>query len=146
MEKDSRFGCMKPAAVIILIEIIIVLIFAFTCTGDKDKNPDTGYLIPPQVDSIECVSDINFFVLDSKINTLNKELTSARDSIQIYKDSLSIYSDSIVFYKHNFIDAEEALFVAEYKLGRIKEYNRIAAQGNNIKYLRGWLNRVLNEN
>lgn len=36
------------------------------------------------------------------------------------------------------------LFVANYKLGRIREYNRIAGQRNNIKYLRGWLNRVLN--
>ena len=37
------------------------------------------------------------------------------------------------------------LFITNYKLGRIKYYNDIAAKGNNIKYLRGWINRVLNE-
>ena len=37
------------------------------------------------------------------------------------------------------------LFVAKYKLERIRYYNDIAAKGNNIKYLRGWINRVLNE-
>ena len=36
-------------------------------------------------------------------------------------------------------------FILQYKLGRVKEYNDIAAKGNNIKYLRGWINRVLNE-
>ena len=30
------------------------------------------------------------------------------------------------------------------KIERIREYNRIAAQGNNIKFLRGWINRVIN--
>ena len=39
----------------------------------------------------------------------------------------------------------EDLFITNYKLGRIKYYNDIAAKGNNIKYLRGWINRVLNE-
>lgn len=39
----------------------------------------------------------------------------------------------------------EELEVSKIKLERIKEYNRIAGQGNNIKFLRGWINRVLNE-
>lgn len=37
------------------------------------------------------------------------------------------------------------LLVDEYKLERIKNYNNIAAKGNNIKFLRGWINRVLND-
>lgn len=37
------------------------------------------------------------------------------------------------------------LFIAKYKLERIRRYNEIAAKGNNIKFLRGWINRVLNE-
>ena len=36
-------------------------------------------------------------------------------------------------------------FILQYKLGRVKDYNDIASKGNNIKYLRGWINRVLNE-
>ena len=41
---------------------------------------------------------------------------------------------------------EEELNIALFKIDRIKEYNRIAGNGNNIKYLRGWINRTLNEN
>lgn len=37
------------------------------------------------------------------------------------------------------------LFVSNYKLGRIRYYNNIAGKGNNIKYLRGWINRTLNK-
>ena len=55
--------------------------------------------------------------------------------IACYQDSLAYVRDSI----------GEDLFVARYKLARIKEYNRIAAKGNNIKFLRGWINRTLEE-
>lgn len=53
----------------------------------------------------------------------------------LLQDSLNIVKDSI----------GEDLFIAKYKLSRIKYYNDVAAKGNNIKYLRGWINRVLNE-
>ena len=53
----------------------------------------------------------------------------------ILQDSLNNIKDSL----------GEDLFVAKYKLGRIKYYNDIAAKSNNIKYLRGWINRVLNQ-
>lgn len=35
------------------------------------------------------------------------------------------------------------LQVANYKLERIRYYNDIAKRGNNIRFLRGWINRVL---
>lgn len=35
------------------------------------------------------------------------------------------------------------LQVANYKLERIRYYNDVAKRGNNIKFLRGWINRVL---
>lgn len=35
------------------------------------------------------------------------------------------------------------LQVANYKLERIRYYNDIAKKGNNIKFLKGWINRVL---
>lgn len=62
-----------------------------------------------------------------KIANLQRELDLTKDSLSYVKDSLG-----------------EDLFIARYKLGRIKYYNEIAAKGNNIKYLRGWINRVLN--
>ena len=50
-------------------------------------------------------------------------------------DSLELVIDSL----------QEQLFITKYKLERIKYYNDVAKKGNNIKYLRGWINRVLNE-
>lgn len=59
---------------------------------------------------------------------LRELLRHTQDSLNATKDSLG-----------------EDLFITKYKLNRIKYYNDIAAKGNNIKYLRGWINRVLNE-
>lgn len=50
-------------------------------------------------------------------------------------DSLETVIDSL----------QEQLFITKYKIERIKYYNNVAKNGNNIKYLRGWINRVLNE-
>lgn len=51
-------------------------------------------------------------------------------------DSLSIQCDSLT----------GKLQVANYKLERIRYYNDVAKKGNNIKFLRGWINRVLDGN
>ena len=40
---------------------------------------------------------------------------------------------------------KEERFVSNYKFTRIKYYTDIAAKGNNIKFLRGWIHRVLKE-
>lgn len=64
----------------------------------------------------------------NKIKLLEQELNLTKDSLKLITDSLN-----------------EDLFVANYKLARIKKYNEIAAKGNNIKYLRGWIRRALEE-
>lgn len=57
-----------------------------------------------------------------------------------------IKRDTIDNTDYKVIDSlKSELLVKELKLARIKEYNKIAAKGNNIKYLRGWINRVLEE-
>lgn len=60
--------------------------------------------------------------------------------------------DSLIYYREMYrrsndtIDSLKVdLFVAKYKLERIRYYNEIAAKGNNIRFLRGWINRVLSE-
>lgn len=60
------------------------------------------------------------------------------------KELLLRTQDSLNSYKADTTISAE-LFVAKYKLERIRYYNDIAAKGNNIKYLRGWINRVLND-
>lgn len=64
------------------------------------------------------------------------------DSLIYYKEQLRRTKDSLVCVKDSL---GEDLFITRYKLGRIKYYVDIAAKGNNIKYLRGWCLRVLNE-
>lgn len=68
--------------------------------------------------------------------------TTCVDSLIYYREQLRRTKDTLAYVKDSL---GEDLFVARYKLGRIKYYNDVASKGNNIKYLRGWLNRVLNE-
>lgn len=68
--------------------------------------------------------------------------TTYVDSLIYYKEQLRRTKDSLICVKDSL---GEDLFIARYKLGRIKYYNDVAAKGNNIKYLRGWINRVLND-
>lgn len=63
---------------------------------------------------------------------------------RIIHDTLYIH----ILEKDSLLEAEcdklrEQYIIDEYKLERIRYYNKIAAKGNNIKYLRGWINRVL---
>ena len=70
-------------------------------------------------------------VVDStRIIQLEQELQKTKDSLNVYKSDTLMSSDE---------------FVLRYKLERIRYYNDIAKNGNNIKYLIGWINRVLEE-
>lgn len=71
------------------------------------------------------------------LQNVNIENENLKDSITYYKcmyDECVLLCDSLC----------EEIAVRDIKLARIAEYNRIAGQNNNIKYLRGWINRVLN--
>lgn len=76
-------------------------------------------------------------IYNSTVDSLNNEIIQDEELIQYYKnqvDSYEILVDSLY----------EDIDVYKIKLDRIKEYNRIAGQDNNITFLRGWINRVLN--
>ena len=86
-------------------------------------------------------------------------LSTQYDRIEIQRDTVIITAPDYSLMNQcdslcNVIDSiqnlnsklEEELNIALFKIDRIKEYNRIAGNGNNIKYLRGWINRTLNEN
>lgn len=62
------------------------------------------------------------------------------DSIKFINDSILNINNSLLITKDSI---NEELFVAKYKLERIRYYNDIAKNGNNIKFLRGWVYRVL---
>lgn len=107
---------------IVNIVIAVIAIFVITACNNSPVEKEFIYVhVPVHVkDTIAEKANI------MRIATLEHELKLTRDSLNIIKDSLN-----------------EKLFVANYKLARIKRYNEIAAKGNNIKYLRGWINRVL---
>lgn len=70
--------------------------------------------------------------------------TMSVQEIIVLKEQLRRTQDSLALLKSDTTTAAE-LFVAKYKLERIRYYNSIAKNGNNIRFLRGWINRVLEE-
>lgn len=104
-----------------ILLLAFITTFIINCSNIPEP-PIKEYIYVTIKDTIKDDSNI------ARMVALQHELELTRDSLNLIKDSLG--SD---------------LFVANYKLARIKEYNRIAAKGNNIKYLRGWINRVLKD-
>lgn len=104
--------------------LLVSIILLTSCTSETAVQ--VKYI--PVYDTID-VEDTQ------RIIALQRQLDLTRDSLAYVKDSLAYVKDSL----------GEDLFVAKYKLERIRYYNDIAKNGNNIKFLRGWLNRVLNE-
>lgn len=98
---------------------IILGVLSGAALYDKNPEPIIKY-IPLQGSSTDSITIVN----------LTEQLRRTQDSLNAYKADTAISAE---------------LFVAKYKLERIRHYNEIAAKGNNIKFLRGWLNRVLNE-
>ena len=77
-------------------------------------------------------------IYNNTVDSLNNEIRQDEELIQYYKNQVDLYKilvDSLY----------EDIDVYKIKLDRIKEYNRIAGKGNNITFLRGWINRVLNQ-
>lgn len=97
-------------------KLIIPMLLLFTLISCKQSAPIKEIVYVPVTDSI-CVDSLVYY---------KKILKQTQDSLNAVRDTTA-----------------EDLFVARYKLGRIKYYNDIAKNGNNIKYLRGWINRVL---
>lgn len=105
-----------------IIGMFIGAVAALTLSYFADDNTPAAevHYIPLRGSSTDSITIVN----------LTEQLRKTQDSLNAYKADTAISAE---------------LFVAKYKLERIRHYNEIAAKGNNIKYLRGWLNRVLNE-
>ena len=67
----------------------------------------------------------------------SSKIIELQNVLQLTRDSLNVY-------KHDTIMSEDE-FILRFKLERIRYYNECAGKGNNIKFLRGWINRVINE-
>lgn len=97
-------------------KLIIPILLLFTLISCKQSAPIKEIVYVPIIDST-CVDSLVYY---------KEMLKQTQDSLNAVRDTTA-----------------EDLFIARYKLGRIKYYNDIAKNGNNIKYLRGWINRVL---
>lgn len=78
-----------------------------------------------------------------------------QDQIEYYKDRAAVEPKVIYLTK---IDStmvsniqsqndslKTELFIANYKLARIKEYVKLSEKGGNHRFLAGWINRVLDK-
>ncbi len=101
---------------------LIIVIIASIVTSCRYSPPVKETIYVPVRDTVNEQTNI------ARIIRLEHDITLYQDSIKLIRDSLG-----------------ESLFIANYKLAKIKRYNELAAKGNNIKYLRGWINRALDE-
>lgn len=119
--------------------ILLLMFICFICVmcGTNKTANDTQYIaVKDTIELNNCYRQIDSLKhIIEKDNDILYHITLTNDSLS---HALFAKDDTIRYYKQKYI-------TNEYKLNRIKRYNSIAAKGNNIKYLRGWINRVLNE-
>lgn len=102
----------------ILLLILLAIPGIQQCSYKRNPIKEIIYVPTPDTMSIQ------------EVILLKEQLRRCQDSLRIIRTDSTMSSE---------------LFVAKYKLERIRYYNDIAGKGNNIKFLRGWINRVLNE-
>lgn len=113
------------------IFIVIAVLAATAC--NKLPVEDKSITGTTMTDTVY-IQDSSYLV---KNIALQCDLVYMRDSLNAVRDTL----DSV---RAVFNVEHEELFVAKYKLQRIKKYCDIVKKGNNSKYLRGWILRTLN--
>lgn len=120
---------MEKETIKILITALVV-----ACTGFIFTILYTSHIIDGYKQNITTNDSIYNYTIDSLNNVILETENNAK-----YFEYLLHCNDLVLD------SVSEELEVSKVKLERIREYNRIAGQGNNIKFLRGWINRVLNE-
>lgn len=125
---ELYFRIMKEKVSTIIIYVLITLI-SFSVTS----MIILGYYTKKEKEHNQ---DIILYYEDL-LQNVNIENENLKDSINYYK---GMYNECVLLCD----SLCEEIAVRDIKLARIAEYNRIAGQNNNIKYLRGWINRVLN--
>lgn len=103
--------------IIACIVILFISIFLNSCTSSKPIEKEIIY-VPDTISRKE----LNEYVKTTEC------IRRENDSLKAVVDSLTT---EVVYNK--------------FKLERIRYYNDIARKGNNIVFLRGWINRVLKE-
>lgn len=131
----------------ITLSIALSLGACNTKTPERPTKPiDTLVVDSPYDNTVESKFSTNVELFE-----LSRVKNIAQDSLNEFKDSVIILNSELTVLRMKYdslkianVMTKEKLGIAEYKLLRIREYNRIAAQGNNLKFLRGWIIRTLN--
>lgn len=125
---------MKQAA---LAFIICIAVGLASCSCFKSCRGEDKAIKIENVDSLKQANDSLQKLLAFKLKSYQK----SNDSLQTVINDLQLDIDKYQSYTDSIADE---LLVSNYKLERIKYYNSIA-KGNNLSFLRGWINRVINE-
>lgn len=122
LNKDNLIGVIIGFISLVIFAICLssgcAICLSSGCAKRITPVPEIRYV--PVTDS----TAVNELVLTKEL------LRRTQDSLNAYKSDTTINAD---------------YFVAKYKLERIRYYNDIAGKGNNIKFLRGWIRRTLDE-
>lgn len=120
----------------IILLLMFICFICIMCGTNKTTNDIQYVTVKDTIELNNCYRQIDSLKhIIKKDNDILYHTTIINDSLN---NVLFIKDDTIRYYKQKYI-------TNEYKLKRIKQYNSIAAKRNNIKYLRGWINRVINE-
>lgn len=111
------------------IGLIVTIAFIVSACGKPPIEGTTQQIVTKTI--VDSTYIVKTDSLEQVIAKLDSIIINKNDTINKYK------------YKNDSVSAE--LFVLRYKLERVRYYNNIASKGKNIYFLRGWLNRVLNE-
>jgi len=103
-----------------LVVLVGLMSMMYSLRGCQHETPEPVIEYVVVKDSADAIQIVN----------LKEELRRTRDSLNAYKNDTTM---------------SEELFIAKFKLEKIRYYNDIAAKGNNIKFLRGWINRTLQD-
>lgn len=126
-----RFGKYKEINkaikyIVYIATIMIMIGLIISC----NKQPIEKIVYIPIKDTV--ADKIN----NAKIVELNNKYSLLKDSFNNVRDSLNAIKGTL----------DEDLFVAKYKLGRIKYYTNIVDnKPTQIKFYKGWIKRVLKE-
>lgn len=112
----------------ILVISLLVISGIISCAGNGKPVKEVIY-VPVEENTISADS----------LRQMVKELEFNRRRA----DSLDIAYDSINVLNRRCDSLSAEIIVKDIKLERIRYYNDVAAKGNNIVFLRGWINRTL---
>ena len=107
------------------IVIVVLTVLAVTACNQSPVEKEFIYVHIPVPVQDTIAEKVNI----ARIDSLEHKIKLTRDTLNLVRDSL-----------------EEKLFVANYKLARIKRYTDIVDKNSSqLKFYKGWIKRALRE-